>query len=224
MTDQSILSVRPPWDIVECEQGTPEWFAARVGRLTGTMAGDMLAVIKTGEAAARRNLRTRLVVERLTGQPQEDGYVSAAMQRGLDKQPDAVAAYETLTGHLVRTTGFIRHLGLPVGCSLDGDVDDCTGIVEIKCPLSATHLRYLQTPGIPSDYLPQVTHNLWVTGAHWCDFLSYDDRFPEDLRVHHVRVRRTDLDLRAYEAKVVAFLAEVDEEFARVEALRQGRR
>jgi predicted phage-related endonuclease len=200
--------------VITAEQRSPEWFAARVGRLTGSVAADMLTTIKSGEAAARRDLRMRLVCERLTGQPQEDGFVNAAMQRGIDCEPQAFASYEALTGQMVTRTGFLSHNELMVGCSLDGHVGEFTGILEAKCPKSATHLKYVRAGVVPSDYLPQITHNLWVSGAQWCDFLSFDDRFPVHLQTFLVRVKREDVDLKAYELAVALFLAEVDKEVA----------
>jgi hypothetical protein len=62
------------------------------------------------------------------------------------------------------------------------------------------------------EYLPQITHNLWVTGAAWCDFLSFDDRFPPALQTMLVRVNRDEIDLGAYEKLALAFLAEVQAE------------
>lgn len=206
--------------IVTHEQRSPEWFAARFGRLTGSVAGDMLAALKGGgEAYQRRDLRARLVCERLTGQPQEDGYVNAVMQRGIDKEPDAFDAYEAQSGNLVRRTGFLSHDALMVGCSLDGDVENFAGIVELKCPKSATHLSYLKTNGVPPNHMPQILHNLWVTGAQWCDFVSFDDRFPDGLRLFIQRVPRVELDILAYEKVALKFLAEVDAEVAAMAAL-----
>jgi predicted phage-related endonuclease len=199
--------------ILEAPQRSQEWFAARCGRLTGSRAGDMLATIKTGEAAARRDLRVQLVVERLTGQPQEDGYINAAMQRGIDKEGDAFAAYEALTGNLVRRTGFVAHQNMLVGCSLDGDVDELTGILEVKCPKSATHLSYWKAGAVPPNHMPQIWHNLWLTGAQWCDFVSFDDRFPAHLQVFYVRVPRVEIDILAYSKTAEKFLAEVDAEY-----------
>jgi predicted phage-related endonuclease len=201
--------------IIECEQRTPEWFAAKVGRLGGSGAKDMLATIKSGEAAARRDLRVRLAAERITGTSQEDDYINAAMQRGIDLEPVARAAYEA-TGHVVRQTGFLSHTELMTGCSLDGDVDDFAGIVEIKAPKSATHLGYLRAQCLPPHYLPQVLHNLWISGAQWCDFISYDDRFPEPLQLFVHRVPRDEWQITIYERTVRAFLAEVDAEYAAV--------
>lgn len=205
--------------IVTAEQRSPEWFAARLGRLTGSRAADMLATIKSGEAAARRDLRVQLVCERLTQTLQEDVFVNAAMQRGIDCEPLAFSAYESLTGNVAHRTGFLAHDTLAIGCSLDGHVGDFAGILEVKCPKSATHLRYLRGGTVPSDYLPQITHNLWVTGAVWCDFLSFDDRFPSALHTFLVRVHAADADLASYEKKALAFLAEVDADVAAVRTL-----
>lgn len=196
-------------------QRSPEWFQARLGRLTGSRAADMLATIKTGEAAARRDYRTQLVCERLTGQSQEDGYTNAVMERGVLLEPVALKAYETLTGNVAQPSWFLSLPDVMAGCSLDGQVDNFAGIVELKCPKSATHLKYLRGKGeAPAEYLPQITHNLWVTGAEWCDFLSFDDRFPEDLQTFLVRVNRNELDMSGYEAKALTFLAEVETEYS----------
>jgi hypothetical protein len=197
-------------------QRDPAWHAARLGRLTGSRAGDMLATIKTGEAAARRDYRLQLVCERLTGQPQEDAYVNAAMQRGIDKEEDAFAAYEALTGRFASPVGFLAHDSLMAGCSPDGEVDGYKGILELKCPKSATHLGYLRSRAVPSTYRPQILHNLWITGAQWCDFLSFDDRFPPELQVFYARVERNEAEIEAYAAKALAFLSECDAELEAV--------
>lgn len=200
--------------ICDMPQRTPEWFRARLGRVTGSRAGDVLAKIKTGEAAARRDYRIELVCERLTGVCAEHEFVSKDMLRGIEREPDAFAAYESLTGHVVRRTGFIQHDEWMAGCSLDGDVDDCTGIIELKVPKTATHLRYLRAGVLPAEHAAQVRHNLWVTGAAWADFVSFDDRLPSHLQVFCVRVTREQMALPAYEAEVLAFLADVDLEEA----------
>lgn len=182
----------------------------------------MLATIKSGEAAARRDYRMQLVTERLTGQPQEDGFVNAAMQRGIELEPMAFAAYEAVTGNVAVRTGFLSHNSIMAGCSLDGHVDAFAGIVELKCPKSATHLRYLRDGVVPKDYLPQITHNLWISGAAWCDFLSYDDRFPSALQVFYVRVLAKDLDMAGYEASALKFLAEVETETNALRTMTKG--
>lgn len=208
--------------ICEAEQRSPAWFTARLGRLTGSCAADMLATIKSGEAAARRDLRTQLVTERLTGEVQEDVFINAAMQRGIEKEPDAFALYEAVTGNVCRRTGFLIHSEHMAGCSLDGDVDDFSGIVELKCPKSATHYGYLKSGSVPANHMPQLLHNLWVSGAAWCDFASFDDRFPEELRLFHARVMRDEAAIADYERKAIAFLAEVDAEYQALMTLAKG--
>ncbi len=206
------------FSVIGAEQRSVEWFAARLGRLTGSRADDMLATTQKGESAKRRDLRLQLVCERLTGASQEESFVNAAMQRGIDCEPLAFAAYEARTGEVVSRSGFLSHLEHMAGCSLDGHVEDFAGILECKCPKTATHLGYLRAgETAPAAYVGQITHNLWITGARWCDFVSFDDRLPEALSLVVVRVQRDERAIAAYEAKALAFLAEVDVE---VEALR----
>ena len=200
--------------IVECAQRTPEWFQTRAGRLTGSVADAVLATLKSGgEPAARRDLRVQLAIEQITGKPVEsDGYINREMQRGIDLEPAALAAYEADTGRVARVTGFIGDERLLVGCSLDGDVDGLQGIIELKCPKSATHVGYLKAKRLPPEYVAQVTHNMWVTQAVWCDFVSFDDRLPDGLQFFRHRVERSAIDLKGYEAAALKFLSEVEAE------------
>lgn len=206
--------------IIEAEQRTPEWYAARAGRVTGSRAADVLAKIKSGEAAGRRNYRVQLVAERLTGKPQEDCYVSKEMQRGIDLEPAARLAYEVRTGLVVRQTGFLSMSEFLSGCSLDGDVEEFKGLVGFKCPNSSTHVEYLKSRRLPPIYVPQSTHEMWVTGAEWYDFVSYDDRMPEHLQLFCVRVQRNEFDIAGYEQEVRRFLAEVQIEYEELKNLK----
>jgi hypothetical protein len=204
------------YTIHSAEQRSPEWFQARAGLLTGSCARDATSFLKNGnETAARRDYKLQLVCERLTGRPQESGFVNEAMQRGIDKEGDARVAYEAATGHLVTEVGFIQLDDHPAGCSLDGFVGT-EHILELKCPKTATHLGYLMDPNIPKAYIPQITHNLWVTGAKGCDFVSFDDRLPEGMQLHILRVAREALDIASYEQAALAFLKDVDDELARI--------
>lgn len=209
-----------PFTVLDMPQRSPEWFAARCGRLTGSCAGEMLSKIQKGEAAARRDLRLRLAVERLTGQSQDsDGFQSLEMKRGIEREGEACVAYEGRTGRVVRRTGFLSHAFLLTGTSLDGHVGDFEGVVEIKVPKSATHFRYWRSGGVPSEHLPQLTHGLWITGAEWADFVSWDDRFPPELQLYRARLLRANVDLVAYELAVTLFLSEVEKELATVQQL-----
>ncbi len=200
--------------VIDAQQRSDEWFAARCGLLTASCAKDMLSTIKSGESAARRDLRVRLVVERLTGRTEEDGYVNADMVRGVTMEADARSAYEAQTGTLVQQVGFCRHESILAGCSPDGVIDGFVGLVELKVPRSANHLRYLRAGGIPTEHKPQLLHALWVTGAQFIDFASFDDRMPEGLQLFVCRMERDEVEILAYEKSALAFLSEVETELA----------
>lgn len=211
--------------IIEAEQRSAEWRAARAGRITGSVAGDMLAKIKSGAySASRRDLRLKLAIEQLTGLPSDDAdaWLGKDVARGIEKEPQVADAYEAEQGYLLQKTGFLQSAGFMAGCSLDGHVNDFEGIVEFKCPKTATHLAYIEARAVPDEYVAQITHNLWVTGAQWCDFVSFDDRLPAELGLSFFRVRvpRDETAIKAYEAEVIRFLAEVKVKAQELSALR----
>ena len=208
--------------IVTAEQRSPEWFKARLGRLTGSCASDMLAKIQKGEAAGRRNLRLRLVLERVTGKPQESDFVSAAMQAGIDREADAFAAYEALTGDMAIRTGFLSHKSLMAGCSLDGHIDSFRKLLSIKCRQPSAHYEFIKSGKIPGDALSQMRHELWITGASEHDYFSWNPDFPEPLQSRVVTLKRADADVMAYEAAALAFLAEVETEVSAMLTITKG--
>jgi predicted phage-related endonuclease len=196
--------------IIDCEQRSPEWYAARAGRLTGSAAPDMMRTQKSGQpSASRKHLITRLALERITGRPQEREFTTAAVQHGIDMEPAAFGRYEAETGEILERVGFLSLGGVMAGCSLDAFVCGRRGIIEGKAPESATHLEYLQTRKIPDDYRWQCIHNLWVSGADYCDFISFDDRFPDELQYLCVRLERNEQEIQAYAAAAGRLLAEV---------------
>lgn len=209
-----------PFTVIDVPQRSPEWYSARVGRLTSSCANDMLATRKDKtEAAGRANLRVRLALERITGKPQDGDYVSKAMQQGIDREVDACGLYEALTGRVLQTVGFLRHDTLMAGASLDGYVGEFEGIVEVKCPIPATHLEYLITGRVPTDYYRQVIHQLWISGAAWCDWLSFNPDFPEPLQTKIVRIQRHGPDIAGYDQQARAFLEEVDRKVELIQTL-----
>lgn len=210
--------------IVNAAQRSPEWFQARAGLLTGSRAADAFGTIKTGEAAAKRDYRLQLAIERLTGMAIEDGYTTRDMQRGIDLEPAARAAYEARTGRIVRCTGFLKHSDWPAGCSLDGDVGEFQGLIEIKCPKSATHVGYLRQGVLPKEYEYQCRHALWITGAKWLDFVSYDDRLPRELQLFIVRMTASEAKLAEYQQLALAFLGSVHIELEGLKRLAAGER
>lgn len=210
--------------LIDAEQRSPEWFAARAGRLTGSRADAILAKGKGGgESITRRDYRLQLACERITGTSQESTFNSADMLRGVVMEPWALAAYEALTGDMVRKTGFLQHIEHAAGCSLDGDINDFSGILELKCPKTATHLGYWRNPqSFINQYFAQIQHNLWVTGAAWCDLVSFDDRLSPKLRLFRRRIERYDAELNTYEANALQFLAEVTNEVNAIRALEEA--
>lgn len=201
-------------------QRSPEWFAIRCGKLTASSAADVLAVGKgKDEAVARRDLRIRLACERLTGRPESGGYVNEDMQRGIDKEPDAIAAYEAKSGLLVDTSvGFISADDVLAGYSPDGVVGE--GLVETKCPKTATHLGYLKDPAsLAKKYAAQAWHGLWISGAAWLDLVSFDDRLPAYLSLVVVRVLPDKVP--DYALAATLFLNEVSAEVDALNALKE---
>lgn len=207
--------------VIECEQRSDTWRLARVGKLTGSRAPHMMAKIKSGAwSASRRNLRVGMALERLTGRPYERGFSARVTQQGIDTEPLALATYEARSGNIVERSGFISCDGILAGCSLDGHIGDFEGVVEAKCPESATHYEYLRTREIPEDYRWQCVHNMWCTNARWVDFVSMDPSFPPDLQYLCVRLERHEAEITAYDDAAKRFLAEVTIDVADIQKLR----
>ncbi|RYF29591.1 MAG: exonuclease [Chloroflexi bacterium] len=195
------------------DQRTDEWFKARLGKATASRFKDIMITIKSGEAAGRKNYRAELVAERLTG-TKEETWTSAAMQWGIDNEPLAALRYELLSGNEVQECGFYAHQSLQAGASPDGLVGD-DGLIEIKCPNTATHIDTLKRQDIPYQYYWQVMGQLWITGRKWCDFISFDPRMPENAQIFITRIERDESKIKQLEEQVTTFLREVahDEQF-----------
>lgn len=196
-------------DIIE--QGSSEWIAMRLGKATGSRISDILATIKSGgPSASRMNYAAQLVAERLTGTLAET-YQSEAMARGNEVEADARRAYAFRTGFDVQSVGFVLHPRIDMsGASPDGLVGP-VGVVEFKCPNTATHIDTLRGGSIPKAYRDQMLWEMACTGREFCDFVSFDPRLPESMSLHIRRVHLDAARLAEVEAEVRKFLAEVDE-------------
>jgi hypothetical protein len=192
-------------------QGTDEWKLDRLGKATGSAIAAIFATVKTGEAAARADYRMDLVLERITGNVQGIDFTTKDMEWGTAQEPYSRMAYEMATELMVQESGFVYLPNVAAGCSVDGFIHDNGrfGIWESKSPKSKTHLSYLMGKKLPSLYVPQVEHNLWITGATFCDFVSFDPRMPEPLQLFITRYERDEARIRAHEAAVMQFLMEV---------------
>lgn len=203
------------------EQRTDDWFAARLGKVTGSRVSDVIAKTKTGYSTSRANYLAQLAIERMTGQ-QTESYSNAAMEWGTTQEPFARNAYETLTGNLVEEVGFVIHPEIDMsGASPDGLVGG-NGLIEIKCPNSATHIEYIRNEKAPAKYLPQMAFQMACTGREWCDFMSYDPRMPDGLQIFLVRYHRDDEYIKEIESEIVKFLGEVDTTVAELLAKRNN--
>ena len=194
-------------------QRSPEWFAARLGKVTASRVADLMAKTKTGYSSSRANYMAQLVCERLTGQQQES-FTNASMQWGTDTEPQARAAYEFLTDAAVEETGFVMHPTIPdFGASPDGIIG-ADGMLEIKCPNTATHLDTLLSETVPGKYVTQMQVQMACAGRAWCDFVSFDPRLPAELQMWVRRVPRDDEAIAEIEAETVKFLGELAEKVA----------
>jgi putative phage-type endonuclease len=203
------------------EQGSAEWLAIRLGKVTASRITDVLAKGKSGEAATREDYRTELVVQRLTNEPGES-FTNAAMEWGTQTEPMARIAYEAHANVFVEQIAFVDHPTIEwFGCSPDGLVGE-TGLLEIKCPASKTHIKYLLGGKPPAKYVPQMQCQMAVTGREWCDFVSYDPRLPEDLQLFVVRLERDVSYIMAMEEEVSKFLGEVSEMYSKLKEINNG--
>ncbi len=194
--------------VLSMPQGSPEWLAARAGKVTASRISDVMAAKTT---AAYKNYQAQIVAEILTGQPQESGFSNAAMQWGTDKEPLARAEYEMFCAWDVEEVGLVLHPTIERGASSPDGLVSSDGLVEIKCPNTTTHLQTLIDKKQPSKYEYQMLWNMACTGRKWCDFVSYDPRLPDDLQLFVHRFDRDDKRIEEIEAAVTQFLSEVNE-------------
>jgi len=189
-------------------QRSDEWFKARLGKVTASRVSDLMARTKTGYSASRANYMAELICERLTGAPAER-FSNAAMQWGTDNEPHAKAAYAFMRDATVDDVGFVPHPSIDgFGASPDGLIG-ADGLIEIKCPNTATHLETLLTDSIEGKYVTQMMVQMACTGRQWCDFVSFDPRLPGDMQLFVRRVDRDAARIAEIETEVTAFLGEI---------------
>ena len=192
------------------EQRSREWFAARAGKVTASRVADIVARTKSGYSSSRANYMAELLCERMSGQPAER-FQSSAMVWGTDTEPLARQAYEVMTGQIVDQIGFVLHPTIPnAGASPDGLVGD-DGLVEFKCPNSATHLETLLSARVPERYISQIYMQMaCLPDRKWCDYISYDPRFPDNMRLFCRRIVRNENAIRELEGEIRKFLDELE--------------
>ena len=194
----------------ELLQRTEEWFAARRGKVTASRIEDIVRTIRNGNySAARKNYAAELVVQRLTGKDPEP-LTGEFIEWGIEQEPFAREAYTKRTGLPVVEVGFIDHSSLAfAGASPDGLVGD-DGLLEIKCPTTATHQETLLTEEVKDQYRYQMLWQMACTGRKWCDFVSFDPRMPEEMQLFIKRFERDEVEIENLEVEVRKFLDEVE--------------
>lgn len=198
------------------KQLSPEWFAARRGKVTASRVADVMAKTKSGPAASRANYMAELIAERLTGQTAE-AYTNAAMQWGSEHEQEARDAYSFYTGQEIEQAGFVPHPTIDgFGASPDGLVTT-DGLLQIKCPNTATHLDTLTSNSIPEKYQIQMHAEMACTGRQWNDFVSFDPRLPERLKLFIKRLPRDPGTVAQIEREVQGFLAELETKLQQLE-------
>lgn len=198
-------------------QGTEEWRTARCGKFTASRLADLIAKTKSGYGASHKNYLAELLVERMTGIPTE-GYVNAAMQWGIDHEGEARTTYEFETGNLVEEVGFIMHPNYSfTGASPDGLIGK-DGIVEIKCPNTATHIEAI-LGDVPKRYYTQIQWQLECAERQWCDYVTYDPRMLDASLVLVVkRIKRDDEYIEVLRGEVEAGEIELNALMEKVKA------
>jgi putative phage-type endonuclease len=206
--------------MTEITQGSDAWFAQRLGKVTASRVADVIAKTKTGYSASRDNYMAQLVCERMTNTVAES-FTNSAMQWGTETEPLARAAYEAHADVLVDEVAMITHPTIEAaGASPDGYVGS-EGLLEIKCPNTATAIDTLLSQTVPSKYIPQIQWQLSCTGRQWCDFVSFDPRLPKELQLFVKRVPRDDAYIQMLEEEVVGFLEELNVKITKLNELKE---
>lgn len=196
-------------------QGSAEWHAARCGRVTASCVADVIAKTKTGYGASRANYMAQLIAERLTG-VQAEGFTNAAMQWGKDQEPNACDAYAFMKDAELTEVGFVVHPTIDAAGASPDRLVGADGLLEVKCPNTATHLDTLLSGSVPGKYYTQIQWQLACTGRAWCDFASFDPRMPESMQLFVSRVERDAAYIAELEGEVRTFLTELESKVAQL--------
>jgi putative phage-type endonuclease len=191
-------------------QGTDEWFAARLGKVTASRIADVMAKPRgVGGGGVRQNYMDQLILERLTGKRTE-GFLSDSMAWGQSNEHRAREEYSRYRDIKVDLVGFIDHPNIRwAGASPDGIVGS-QGLLEIKCPNTNNHLKIVNSDKIPSRYVLQMMWQMCVMQRNWCDFVSYDPRLDDQRRMFVKRLTFDSIIVEQIESEVINFLSELE--------------
>lgn len=197
--------------IIDCEQGSPEWHAARCGRVTGSRIADIVRKVRGGaQSKMRATYMGELIAERLSGVQPSDGFVSTAMQFGKDNEARARATYAFMHDVEPVQVGFVIHPTIDMaGASPDSLIGEDGGL-EIKVPNTATHIESLLGADIDPDYVKQCQWNMACAKRKYWDWVSFDPRLPPAMQLHVRRIERDNAMIHDLEEAVRDFLSELE--------------
>jgi putative phage-type endonuclease len=209
--------------VLDVIQGSDEWKAARLGKVTASRIADMVARTKTGWGASRANYAAELIAERLTGAPAEK-FTNDAMRWGSDQESNAKDCYCFLRDAEIEPVGIVLHPTIEMACASPDGLIGGVGMIEVKCPNTATHIDTLLSETIPDKYVKQMQWQMACTGRAWCDFASFDPRLPAEMQIFIKRVLRDSGLIAELEKEAVTFLAEIDDTISKLRAKFQSER
>ena len=194
--------------IIDCIQGSDEWLLARLGKVTGSKFAEATSDGRgSNPSETRKKYMEKRIAERMHKKPIAS-YSNENMDRGSELESLARERYEEINGLEVQQVGFVEY-NEDIGCSPDGLIGD-DGMLEIKCPLPHTHIRYLRENRLPTTYVKQVQGGLWVCEREWCDFFSFD---PDNMMRPFFckRVYRDEKIIKELHIKLIMFVTEMKE-------------
>ena len=196
----------------ELIQGSEEWFASRVGKITASRLGDIMRKTKWGESTYKAKVRLELAIERITGKSASSVVMNQAMRDGVEREPDARKLFEAVTGKEVAEVGSFDHPTIVnTSASPDGLIRGENSCLEIKCPLATTHAKNLMSDTMPKNYIYQVQHQIQCTESDFAYFASYHPDFPKDLRLKIVKVERDDEVINSLNTAIRQFDIEIED-------------
>ena len=196
----------------ELIQGSEEWFASRVGKITASRLGDIMKKTRYGESTYKAKVRLELAIERITGKSASSVVMNQAMRDGVEREPDARKLFEAVTGKEVAEVGSFDHPTIVnTSASPDGLIRGENACLEIKCPLATTHAKNLMSDTMPKNYIYQVQHQIQCTESDFAYFASYHPDFPKDLRLKIVKVERDDEVINSLNTAIRQFDIEIED-------------
>lgn len=196
--------------VFEVEQGSSGWHELRLGKITSSRVAKIFK-------SDNMSLVDELIAERVCPIIEFDGYVTDEMQWGTDHEDEAATEYAKLTGAELVQVGFCVHDKYDwLGMSPDRLTKDNKGAIEIKCPSTKTHIKYIRQDKIPTEYKSQVEQYFLINEeCEWVDFVSYDPRFtPRPLFVK--RMLRSDVDVDGIIAEIVKFWKKMEDVYEKI--------